>query len=188
MKNIYTNLARTTIEKYLSKGIIIDPPKDLPKELKGKAGVFVSLHLENPRPDQESLRGCIGTFLPTKINIAKEIIDNAISAASKDYRFSPITKNELDNLEISVDILDKPKLITNKPINQLTNKLINQLDPKKYGVIVKSSDERTGLLLPDIEGVDSALYQIAICRQKAGIGPNEPINIYRFEVKRHKER
>lgn len=176
--NDYVKLARDTIKTYLNSHEIIKPDKNLSSDLlKNKAGVFVTLHKKNTKPDEEDLRGCIGTILPTKENIASEIIDNAISAATRDNRFEPVKKEELTNLEISVDILSEPE-----PIQGLSS-----LEPKKYGLIIKSDDGRTGLLLPDIEGVDSPEYQIAICRQKAGINPNEPVYLYRFEVKRYKE-
>ena len=188
MGNEYTKLARSTIEAYLKDGQIIDIPKKLSSDmLKEKAGVFVSIHKKEPMPGEEDLRGCIGTFLPTKINIAEEIVENAIAAATRDYRFEPINQDELPELEISVDVLGKPELLIHKPINQLTNELINKLDSEKYGVIVKAPDGRTGLLLPDIEGVETPEKQIFIARQKAGILPDEPILISRFEVKRYKE-
>lgn len=184
--NQYVELARSAIENYLTLKKIIQPPKDLPQNmLKNQAGVFVTLHRkhgltrnEESQTDAEGeLRGCIGTFLPTKENIACEIIDNAIAAATQDYRFNPVKLDELKDLDISVDILSEPE-----PVQGLSS-----LDPKKYGVIVKSEDGRSGLLLPDIEGVDSPEYQIAICREKAGIGSTEPVYLYRFEVIRYKE-
>ncbi|HCL89891.1 MAG TPA: AmmeMemoRadiSam system protein A, partial [Candidatus Atribacteria bacterium] len=119
------------------------------------------------------LRGCIGTFMPTQENIAQEIIKNAISAAIDDPRFSPVTVSELEDLSISVDVLSAPEEV----------KDISQLDPKKYGVIV-SSGYKKGLLLPDLEGVDTAEYQIDIAKRKAGIYPGEKVKLYRFEVKR----
>jgi AmmeMemoRadiSam system protein A len=123
-----------------------------------------------------SLRGCIGTFAPTKPNIALEIIDNAISSASRDPRFPPITKAELADLDISVDILNEPEAIPDK----------DMLDPKKYGLILEALDGyRKGLLLPDLEGVDTVEEQIRIVRMKAGIGSSEPVKYYRFEVVRH---
>lgn len=197
--NSYVALAQRTIEEYVKTGRIIELPADLPLELlQQRAGVFVSIHSKRGlkrigeqtriNTDNEGeLRGCIGTFLPTKENIAQEIIDNAIAACSRDYRFSPISKEELPDLDISVDVLGKPELLTSQPINYLTAQLISHFDPQKYGVIVKSEDGRTGLLLPDIPGVDSPEQQISICRQKAGILSDEPIDIYRFEVTRHKE-
>lgn len=178
MNDIYIKLARTAIEEFIKTGKIIPVPKNIPKELtKKRAGVFVSIHKKHHLPGEEDLRGCIGTILPTKASIAQEIIDNAICACSEDYRFAPISSDELDNLEISVDELSEPE-----PIEGLSN-----LDPKKYGVVVKSSDGRTGLLLPDIEGIDSPEYQIGIARQKAGINPHEPVYLYQFTVERHKE-
>lgn len=176
--NPYVRLARTTIEEYVKNKRILELPKGLPDELtKNRAGVFVTIHKKNVQPDEEPLRGCIGTITPTKDNIAQEIIDNAIAAATHDDRFMPVTTKELANLEISVDILGEPELIKN----------ISELEAKKYGVIVKSKDGRTGLLLPDIEGVDSPEQQISISRQKAGISPDEPIDLYRFKVKRYEE-
>lgn len=185
--NPYIQLAKEAIESYLREGKKIIPQKDLPKEMVNKrAGVFVSLHIPLPLKislkkvksiGQKQLRGCIGTFLPTQENIAQEIIENAIAAATSDPRFPPLRVEEIDNLEISVDILSEPEPISSP----------NLLDPKKYGVIVRASDGRTGLLLPDLEGIDNALHQVAIASQKAGISPNEPCSLYRFRVKRHQE-
>jgi len=119
--------------------------------------------------------GCIGTFEPTQKNVAQEIIANAVSSATRDPRFSPITPDELPNLDYNVDVLTTPEPIENR----------DQLDTKRYGVIVECG-MRKGLLLPDLEGVDSVDEQIDICRQKADIDPDEPIKLYRFEVKRYK--
>ncbi len=123
----YTKLAKFAICEIVKTGKIIKVPKNLPEEmLNNKAGAFVSIHKKSAREDEDKVRGCIGTFLPTKDNVAQEIIDNAISACSRDSRFDPLTKGELDNLEISVDVLEKPE-----PIDH-----ISSLEPKKYGVIV----------------------------------------------------
>jgi AmmeMemoRadiSam system protein A len=172
MESLILKLAKKTIENFINSGKIIQPPKPLPKELSKKAGVFVSIHLKTGE-----LRGCIGTFLPTQKNLAQEIIQNAVAASSQDPRFSPITKEELNNLEISVDVLSTPIQI----------KDIKELDAKKFGVIVKSSDGKTGLLLPDLEGVKTVSQQIQIASQKAGISPDEKIIIYKFSVQRFKE-
>lgn len=161
-------LAKETVESYIREGKL---PRlgELTPEMKERAGVFVSLHKHG------QLRGCIGTFEPDKDNVAEEIMANAINSSTRDPRFPPVTASELDDLEYSVDILTKPEPVTD----------ISQLDHKKYGVIVESGWKR-GLLLPDLEGVDSAEEQIAICRLKAGILANEPVKLYRFEVKRFK--
>ncbi len=163
-------LAKETVETYVRTGRRPSPPKELTTEMKAKAGVFVSIHKKNG-----DLRGCIGTFEPQQKNVAGEIITNAVSAATQDPRFDAIAPDELKDLEYSVDVLTTPEPIDN----------MSQLDPKKYGVIV-SCGWRRGLLLPDLEGVDTAQYQIDICRQKGGISPEEPVKLYRFEVKRYK--
>lgn len=166
----YVNLARKTIETYIKDNIKIEVPENTPKELlNNKAGVFVSIHKLG------TLRGCIGTFLPTTDSIATEIINNAISASTEDPRFRPITEDELKYLEINVDVLSTPQPIESQ----------NQLDPKKYGVIVTSGYKK-GLLLPDLEGVDTIEEQIAIAKNKAGILKDEEISLERFTVTRHK--
>ncbi|MBQ6527529.1 MAG: AmmeMemoRadiSam system protein A, partial [Clostridia bacterium] len=144
-------------------------PSGLPTELTGRrAGAFVSIH------KQGRLRGCIGTILPTRKSLAEEIIHNAVSAASEDPRFDPIAPDELKWLEISVDVLGEPENIDSE----------KELDVRRYGVIV-SRGGRRGLLLPDLEGVDTVEQQIAIARKKAGIREGEPVRLQRFEVVRH---
>lgn len=165
----YISLARKTIETYLKTGEIISVPADLPEEmLKKQAGVFVSIH------EEHNLRGCIGTITPIRNNIAEEIIENAISAATRDYRFSPIEKEEIPYLEISVDVLNPPEDISS----------IDDLDVKKYGVIV-SSGEKRGLLLPNLEGIDTVEEQVQIAMRKGNITNREEITLQRFEVIRH---
>lgn len=168
MAHPLVELARKTINTYIRDGIVIDQPAELTDEMKQKAGVFVSLHKD------KELRGCIGTFAPTKENIAKEIIANAISAAVQDPRFPPLEEDELDSLDIGVDVLSPPEPVKSQ----------SDLDAKKYGVIVKSGWKR-GLLLPDLEGVDTPQQQIDICRRKGGIGEREPVELFRFVVKRY---
>jgi len=159
-------LAKETVESYIREGKT-PKPSELTPEMREQAGVFVSLHKHG------QLRGCIGTFEPKEKNVAEEIIANAISSSTRDPRFPPVTASELDDLEYSVDILTKPEPVTD----------ISQLDHKKFGVIVESGWKK-GLLLPDLEGVDSIEEQIAICRLKAGISAGEPIKLYRFQVRR----
>lgn len=161
-------LAKEAVESYVREGKRLRPV-NLTPEMEVKAGVFVSLHKHN------ALRGCIGTFEPAESNIAEEIVTNAISSATRDPRFLPVRSDELADLEYSVDVLTTPEPVKNE----------DQLDPKKYGVIVEAGWRR-GLLLPDLEGVSRVEEQIDICRQKAGIAPDEDVNLYRFEVKRYK--
>ncbi|ACX51389.1 AMMECR1 domain protein [Ammonifex degensii KC4] len=160
-------VARRAIEAYLNRGERLEV-KDIPPEFARRAGVFVSLKKEG------MLRGCIGTVGPTQPNIVEEVIENAISAATRDPRFEPVDPQEIEDLTISVDVLEEPE-----PVESLA-----ELDPKEYGVIVVSGSRR-GLLLPDIEGVDTPEQQLAIARRKAGIGPHEPVEIYRFRVTRY---
>jgi len=160
-------LARRTIETYVRESRVIDPPPDPTPEMRDKAGVFVSLHR------QGKLRGCIGTFGPTMENVAKEVIRNAVQSSTQDPRFPPVRPDELADLEISVDVLTDPIAVKSE----------KELDAKKYGVIVKSGT-RSGLLLPDLPGVNTAAEQIAICRRKAWINDDEPVELYKFEVRR----
>jgi len=161
-------LARASLKHFLEAGSILPVPTALGAELQGRAGVFVSLK------KQGKLRGCIGTFEPTRINIATEIIYNAISAGTEDPRFWPVELEELGEITISVDILEAPQLIDS----------VDELDPQKYGVIVKRG-RRSGLLLPMLEGVDTIAEQIAIAKEKAGIGAKEEVELYRFSVARY---
>lgn len=168
-EDAFVKLARYSLETYVKTHKPAEMPKDLPAELtENRAGVFVSLHKDG------NLRGCIGTFLPTTNSIAQEILQNAISACSRDPRFSPVEVPELDDLEISVDVLSEPERVFD----------IKDLDAKKYGVIVENNGRR-GLLLPDLEGVNSPREQIAIAKRKASIAPEEKVNLWRFEVIRH---
>jgi AmmeMemoRadiSam system protein A len=162
-------LAKETVEHYVLTGKIFPPPAELTPEMAEKAGVFVSLKIKG------QLRGCIGTFSPSTENVANEIIHNAVSAATQDPRFPPVHPEELNALEYSVDVLTEPEKVSGK----------KDLDVKKYGIIVKSGDRR-GLLLPALEGVDTVDDQIGIASMKAGIYHGEPVELYRFEVKRYK--
>ena len=161
-------LAVETINEYV-RNKKRPPASSYPEEaLNVKAGAFVSVH------ECGMLRGCIGTIAPTMDNLALEIVQNAVSAVSRDPRFSPVTPDELSSLEINVDVLKEPE-----PISSM-----KELDVKRYGVIVENGYKR-GLLLPDLEGVDSVEEQVLIARRKGGIGDSEPYNLYRFEVERH---
>ncbi len=165
----YVRLARQSLESYISNRKTIAVPDGLPPEmLTTKAGAFVSIH------EHGKLRGCIGTILPTQKNLALEIIHNAISASTRDPRFDPIRPSELPWLEINVDVLGAPEPISSP----------DELDVKRYGVIV-SYGRRRGLLLPDLDGVDTVDQQIDIARQKGGIREDDPYTLERFEVVRH---
>ena len=175
MKNLrenedpYVRLARFTLENKIKHNRGIKIPDDLPKEmLEKRAGVFVTLK------KNDNLRGCIGTINPTTKSIAEEIMRNAVSAGLNDTRFSPVEEDELDYLIYSVDVLGEAEEIDSK----------GKLDPKRYGVIVRKG-MRTGLLLPNLEGVETAEEQLSIALRKAGISEKENYKMERFEVIRH---
>lgn len=166
----YVSLARASLEHYVKRGKVLDVPDHLPPEMTEQSrGVFVSIKKHG------QLRGCIGTISPVRKNIAEEIIYNAISAGARDPRFNPVKEFELKDLVYSVDVLGDPE-----PVNG-----IEDIDAKRYGVIVTSGYKR-GLLLPDLEGVDTPEHQIEIALSKAGIGKGEKYTIERFEVIRHR--
>ena len=166
--NPLVKLALDSVESYVNGGKVLSAPKVLAPEMKDRAGVFVCL-----KKDGE-LRGCVGTILPTTPNVATEIIKNSIAAATDDPRFDCVGCHELDGLKYSVDVLMQPE-----PVKDLKD-----LDPKRYGVIVQTGARR-GLLLPDLDGVDTVEEQISIAKHKAGIASYEPVTILRFEVKRY---
>lgn len=163
-------LAKETVELYIRDHKIREiGEEEFPAELKQQAGVFVCLKIAG------MLRGCIGTFQPTEPTILQETIRNAISAATCDPRFLCIQAKELDSIEYTVDVLTPPEPVSDK----------SELDPRQYGVIVQSGGRR-GLLLPDLEGVDTVDQQVGIAMQKAGIRPGDPVKLSRFEVKRYR--
>jgi|YelNatPaOPRAMG01_1025707.scaffolds.fasta_scaffold194070_2 AmmeMemoRadiSam system protein A len=174
--NILTQIAKMAVENYIKEGKIIDVPKNVPERFKKeKAGTFVTIEKKLPNSKEKELRGCIGTYLPTKENIAKEIISNAISAATKDFRFGEIKKEELPYLSYTVYILSKPQKVLS----------LEELNPKKYGIIVKSGF-KTGLLLPDLKGINTKEEQIFYACQKAGIDPQkEVVEIYKFSAEKY---
>jgi len=219
--NSYILLAKQAVENYIkdsnppsalplrrAPGKIISPPKDLPEEFfRRKAGTFVTITKDYNPPTTSSrkrapgeLRGCIGTYLPLRNNIAEEIIHNAVAAATEDYRFGQVREEELPYLSYTVYILSEPELI----------KDISELDPKKFGIIVKTVPisypdgtdpfdklrasvvfnghfvAKTGLLLPDLEGVDTVEKQVSIACQKGGVdSTKEQILIYKFTVEKY---
>ena len=170
-ENPYVALARKSLEHYVRYGKKLEIPKDLGEEfLNNRAGVFVSIEKKG------MLRGCIGTIKPVRSNLAEEIIENAISAGTEDPRFRPVSKEELAELDYSVDVLQEPEPVSS----------IEELDPKRYGVIV-SKGFRRGLLLPNLDGVNTVEDQIRIALMKAGISEDEDYKLERFEVTRHQQ-
>jgi AmmeMemoRadiSam system protein A len=166
-------LARHTVETFVREGQIVEPP-DVAEDslLGGRAACFVSI-----KTHEGDLRGCIGTVEPTKPTLAEELIHNAISAATRDPRFLPVSESELPHLRYSVDVLSQPE-----PTR------FEDLNPKIYGLIVEDGRGRRGLLLPDLEGVETSEQQLQITARKAGIASGaEDVRLYRFKVRRYGE-
>ncbi len=162
-------LAKNAVELYVREGKVPAlRDESLTPEMKEQAGVFVSLKIRG------MLRGCIGTFQPTERDVAREVARNAVSAATRDPRFSAVRADELDAIEYSVDVLAPPERVRDA----------GELDPHRYGVIVQSGARR-GLLLPDLEDVDTVEDQISIAMRKAGIPSGAKVELSRFEVKRY---
>ncbi len=161
----YVNLAKDSLEYYIRNGEYLPVPE---KTIGVRKGVFVTLKKHG------MLRGCIGTIQPVRDSVELEIIQNAVSAGTEDPRFQPVRESELVELVYSVDILSDPEPISS----------IDELDIKRYGVIV-SKGFRKGLLLPNLEGIDSAEEQVSIALEKANIRPDEEYKMERFEVKRY---
>lgn len=171
-ENPYVTIARKTLESYVKERTIpkLSEFSDIinDEEFRRKAGVFVSIHKCG------ELRGCIGTTAPTTSSVAEEIIQNAVSAGTQDPRFNSVEENELVYLDYSVDVLSAAEPVNSK----------SELDPKRFGVIVRSG-KRSGLLLPDLEGVDAIEQQLKIACRKAGIDPEDDYKILKFTVTRH---
>ncbi|HEV2800962.1 MAG TPA: AmmeMemoRadiSam system protein A [Pyrinomonadaceae bacterium] len=166
-------LARLSVETLVREGRVLEtPPVSDDSLLDQRAACFVSI-----KTDAGDLRGCIGTVEPTRENLAEELIHNAISAATRDPRFFPVETSELPHLRYSVDVLSPPE-----PAR------FEELNPKIYGLIVEDAQGRRGLLLPDLEGVETAAQQLQITARKAGISPGADVKLYRFQVRRYGEK
>ncbi|MEA1926095.1 MAG: AmmeMemoRadiSam system protein A [Patescibacteria group bacterium] len=167
----HITLAKKAVEKYVIENIIIEVSEDVPEGMiTRRAGVFVTIFKNG------DLRGCIGTYLPTRESIAREIILNAVAACSRDHRFDQVVENELAYLKYEVSILAEPRKI----------KDIQTHDPKKRGVLIISSDGRSGLLLPDLDGIETSEQQIEIASRKGGIDLlRDSVELFSFGVEKH---
>lgn len=167
MKNPLILIARQAIHDRI---VGRDPFRRLEGDTNPPQGCFVSLKI------RERLRGCMGTMAATQLTLEREVVENALSAAMRDPRFKPVRMDELKRIRISLDLLT--------PLEPVQS--MEQLDPVRFGVMVRSGRKK-GLLLPDLPGVESAARQIEICREKAGIAPEEDVELQRFEVLRIEE-
>ena len=166
----YVKLAVEAVRYYLLEGELLSCPSPLPNGMEDQSGVFVSIKIKN----NHKLRGCIGTVTPSQDNLAKEIIRNAVNAATRDPRFKAITREELDELSFSVDVLTPLEAIDSP----------DQLNPQRYGLSIRNNNQQ-GILLPDLKGIDTVKKQIDICLKKANIPKDSAYQMYRFEVERY---
>ena len=166
----YVKLAAQAVHYFLSAGNHLPCPSPISSSMEDQAGVFVSIKIKK----NHKLRGCIGTVTPSQDNLAKEIIRNAVNAATRDPRFKAITREELGELLFSVDVLTPLEAIDGP----------DQLNPQRYGLSIRSGNQQ-GILLPDLKGVDTTKKQIEICLKKASISKNSRYQMYRFEVERY---
>ena len=162
-------VARLAIEAWVTRGVALAMQEPaLPS-----SGVFVTL-----RDGAGKLRGCVGSIEPKRPDLASETARSAVLAATRDPRFTPVTQAELADLSIEVSVLAPPR-----PIRD-----VGDLDPARYGVVVRDAEGRQGLLLPEVPGIDSAALQVEIARRKAGIPPDIPVTLSRFEVFKYRDR
>ena len=166
VKNL-ADLARKAVETYITtKEMINVHEMSLKEERAQKSGVFVTINSKN------NLRGCVGTIRAYHENIIEETIQNSISAAVRDKRFAPISKEEFQSLSYAVNIIDEPEVVTD----------MEEMDPLKYGLIV-SNGYRQGILLPNIEGIRTIEEQLGNAMIKADIIQGEPVWLYKFSTK-----
>jgi AmmeMemoRadiSam system protein A len=163
-------LARDAVERYVRSGLVAERPPDAPEALSRPSGVFVTLRVRG------RLRGCVGTLAPARADAAAEIVACAIAAASTDPRFPPVRPDELTDLHYEVDVVGFVETVAGP----------GELDPKVYGVLVEAEGRR-GVLLPDLEGVESVERQIEIARAKAGLAADVVVRLSRFRVHRFVE-
>jgi AmmeMemoRadiSam system protein A len=162
--------ARACLTRFLAEHSIDELPVPGEPLLHEPAGCFVTLKKEG------DLRGCIGTVNPTRADLAAEIRHNTVAAATQDPRFWPVAADELPLISVSVDVLG--------PLERIAD--MAELDPFVYGVVVRSRG-KVGLLLPHLEGIEDARQQVDIARQKAGIWPEEEVEMWRFQAERYYE-
>jgi AmmeMemoRadiSam system protein A len=167
-------LARNAVEAYVSERRVIEPLLSTQTSLLNQpSACFVTIKTLG-----RELRGCIGTVEPEKSTLAEEVIANAIKAATRDPRFQPVSAKELSSLQYSVDVLGSPE-----------SARFDDLDPSIFGVVVVDhTGLRRGLLLPNIESIETAEHQVRVAAMKAGIKPDEPLRLYRFRTHRFSER
>jgi AmmeMemoRadiSam system protein A len=160
--------ARRSVEAAL-RGDVEKPAITAVGILGERHGVFVTI-----RGLRRKLRGCVGTLKPYFANTAEETWHVARDAAFRDGRFAPVDARELKHLRFEVSVL--------VPLEEVASTA--ELDPRRYGVVLATEDNRRGLLLPDVKGIKTIEQQLTTARLKGGIGESELVRIQRFTVKK----
>jgi uncharacterized protein (TIGR00296 family) len=173
-------LARNTVMTYLEKGETIKPPKETPKKLFEKCGVFVTINSIN-NGDKE-LRGCIGYPYPTS-PLVEAVIDSAINAATQDPRFEPLSLSELGKVVFEVSVLTPPVKVEAKNPQDYLSKIKVGED----GLIVERGFYK-GLLLPQVPVEWGWCEEDFLCQccMKAGLPPDswltKDAKVYKFKA------
>jgi uncharacterized protein (TIGR00296 family) len=157
------DLTRNTIIKYITTQQVIIPPPNSPWHLRQPRGVFVTLTTQ--QAGEKMLRGCIGYPEP-QLPLVEATISAAISAATRDPRFPPISISELNDILIEVSILTLPSLIN---VEKTTDYPL-QITIGRDGLIIERGMYK-GLLLPQvpIEWNWNAEEFLGHCCEKAGL-------------------
>jgi AmmeMemoRadiSam system protein A len=160
-------IARIAVETYIREHVILPVPFTLPADQAQPQGAFVSIIVH------KQLRGSVGTVRPIQPTLAGEVIHNAVAAAVRDPRFSPVRAEELADLNYIIDLVDQLERIAGQ----------DQLDPTQHGVVARAG-RKIGVVLPQTSEISTAEAQIGLALRKAGIDPAEHYRLERFRVQR----
>jgi uncharacterized protein (TIGR00296 family) len=173
-------LARKAVDEYVKTRKRIDVPEGVSEKLKQPCGVFVTIN--SVKNGEKDLRGCIGYPYPTT-PLVQAVIDSAISAATNDPRFPPLSQRELDQVVFEVSVLTPPELIkVNNPKEYCSRVRVGE-----DGLIVERGVYK-GLLLPQVpvEWKWDAEEFLCQCCNKAGLLSDywlrEGTKIYKFQA------
>ena len=150
-------LARKTIEDYVKNGVVYEPPKPDDPKLAEDGAVFVTLHREG------MLRGCIGQMIPQG-PLYLAVRDMAISAATRDHRFRPVSEDELDKIDIEISVLS--------PMHPIDD--WHKIELGHHGVWLRKG-YHSGVFLPQVgreTGWTLEMFLEELSSQKAGLPRN----------------
>lgn len=175
-KEYLLNLARRSIEHYPDNQTLLEVERPKSKILNAKRAVFVTLNKNS------NLRGCIGQ-MKAQMPLYEAVLKMAISAAFNDYRFSPVTKKEMNNINIEISVLT--------PMQKIDN--IDEIKMGRDGVWIQKG-KRSGVYLPQVAtetGWDKKTFLENLCSHKAHLPKNayknENVDIYIFQVEKFSE-